>query len=188
MIDCTKRSSDAMIQRAEDSIYQLRLESAALELQETEAPPIKPRTKSSPRRAAEVRSKRIRRPVQKPATNDAVEKQIEAYFESKFDQNPKIKVSEPHPPPQMHPFAPQSKRKAKIKAGTIHSTATVSKVHGFLGQHNMEEMVQRTGYDRDEICTLWVRFKALCSLAKTPYGIGKSYVLARYMYVLTPRR
>ncbi|KAH9092150.1 hypothetical protein LEN26_018709 [Aphanomyces euteiches] len=54
-----------------------------------------------------------------------------------------------------------------------HSTHVVTKYHGHLSDYNIDELVSTTGFSRAELYTLWGRFKALCSLSKSPRGVDQ---------------
>lgn len=47
----------------------------------------------------------------------------------------------------------------------------VSELHGFLSQKNIGELLRATNYNRRELYVIYVRFKALCALSRTPEGI-----------------
>ncbi|TMW55476.1 hypothetical protein Poli38472_010358 [Pythium oligandrum] len=54
-----------------------------------------------------------------------------------------------------------------------HPRTVVTRHHGFLQQQDIQKLIDETGYDRTELYALWARFKALCSIAKSPKGIDK---------------
>lgn len=51
--------------------------------------------------------------------------------------------------------------------------SVVTSQHGYLQDQNIPALLESTGYDRTELYALWARFKALCSIAKSPKGIDK---------------
>jgi Ca2+-binding EF-hand superfamily protein len=50
----------------------------------------------------------------------------------------------------------------------------VSRMHGFLSQKDIPELVRQTNYNRRELYVIYARFKALCALSPTPEGIDKT--------------
>ncbi|DAZ95056.1 TPA: hypothetical protein N0F65_002790 [Lagenidium giganteum] len=54
-----------------------------------------------------------------------------------------------------------------------HPTSVVTAQHGFLREQDIPALTESTGYSRVELYALWTRFKALCSIAKSPKGIDK---------------
>ena len=49
----------------------------------------------------------------------------------------------------------------------------ISEIHGFLGNMNISELLAKTNYNRRELYVMYVRFKALCAMSPTPYGIDR---------------
>lgn len=49
----------------------------------------------------------------------------------------------------------------------------VDRVHGHMVSQNLPELVENSYYERHEIFQLWARFKCLCTLSKTAYGIDR---------------
>ena len=56
---------------------------------------------------------------------------------------------------------------------SCHSVQAVSKYHGYWSEQNVQNILKKTRYSKSEVLFLWVRFKALCSLATTPRGLDK---------------
>jgi len=54
-----------------------------------------------------------------------------------------------------------------------HALDEVSSVHGFLSQQPLRSLLQKSGYDRRELYTLFGRFKALCALSSSPHGLDR---------------
>lgn len=54
-----------------------------------------------------------------------------------------------------------------------HPSSVVAHHHGFLTEQDIPKLMEETGYNRTELYALWARFKALCSISKTPKGIDK---------------
>ncbi|ETW01097.1 hypothetical protein H310_06714 [Aphanomyces invadans] len=52
-----------------------------------------------------------------------------------------------------------------------HPTHIVTQFHGHLSDYNIEGLMADTGFSRAELYTMWCRFKALCSLSKSPKGV-----------------
>ncbi|OQR99962.1 hypothetical protein ACHHYP_03770 [Achlya hypogyna] len=55
-----------------------------------------------------------------------------------------------------------------------HSPEAVTRFHGHLSDHNIEALMHQTGFTRLELYTLWSRFKALCSLSRSPAGVDQA--------------
>lgn len=55
----------------------------------------------------------------------------------------------------------------------VFSAEEVSKLHGFLSEQDIRHLVRTTNYNRRELYTLFIRFKALCSISLTPEGVDK---------------
>ncbi|EQC28567.1 hypothetical protein SDRG_13645 [Saprolegnia diclina VS20] len=55
-----------------------------------------------------------------------------------------------------------------------HSPRAVTAYHGHLSDYNLEELMAKTGFTRLELYTLWSRFKALCSLSRSPAGVDQA--------------
>ncbi|OQS04514.1 hypothetical protein THRCLA_20862 [Thraustotheca clavata] len=55
-----------------------------------------------------------------------------------------------------------------------HSPRAVTRHHGHLSDYNLSDLMERTGYSRLELYTLWSRFKALVSLSKSPKGVDQA--------------
>lgn len=70
--------------------------------------------------------------------------------------------------PQGHIISPD-----KLNPRRCHPTDMISSIHGYLSEKDIPELMQKTGYTRRELHALFVKFKALCALSKTPYGIDK---------------
>lgn len=49
----------------------------------------------------------------------------------------------------------------------------ISEIHGFLTDMNVSELLAKTNYNRRELYVMYVRFKALCAMSPTPYGIDR---------------
>lgn len=54
-----------------------------------------------------------------------------------------------------------------------HSAAVITELHGHLTDQDLAKLGEKTGYNRTELFALWARFKALCSISKTPQGVDK---------------
>ncbi|KAF0686550.1 Aste57867_21644 [Aphanomyces stellatus] len=76
------------------------------------------------------------------------------------------------PPKLSCPFGSRSRPEA-APGDACHPTHVVTKYHGHLSDYNIEALMAETGFDRAELYTLWGRFKALCSLSKSPRGIDQ---------------
>lgn len=62
------------------------------------------------------------------------------------------------------------------KATTITSTSNykrISDIHGYLSTMEIRQLLKETNYSRRELYIMYVRFKALCSMSPTPYGIDR---------------
>lgn len=90
----------------------------------------------------------------------------------------------PPPPPlpqRLTPLTPyeqelleiQRIRAANQRRGTKFEYDRVSELHGFLSQKNIKQLLKQTNYNRRELYVIYVRFKALCALSKSPHGIDK---------------
>jgi Ca2+-binding EF-hand superfamily protein len=66
------------------------------------------------------------------------------------------------------PGANTSSCSSRSSRPTVHD---VSKLHGYLSEHNIAELVASTNYTRRELYTMFVRFKALCTLSPLD-GLG----------------
>ncbi|RLN74532.1 hypothetical protein BBJ28_00009456 [Nothophytophthora sp. Chile5] len=74
-------------------------------------------------------------------------------------QSPKAR-----PSPRLRAESPPSRRSTPL---------TVTEQHGFLQEQDLQGLIAATGYSRVELFARWARFKALCSLAKSPQGVDK---------------
>lgn len=50
----------------------------------------------------------------------------------------------------------------------------VDRVHGYMVSQNLPELIENSYYERYEIFQLWARFKCLCTLSSTAYGIDRN--------------
>lgn len=64
-------------------------------------------------------------------------------------------------------------RRPQTKPTPASSTQAVTEHHGFLQEQDLALLMSATGYSRAELFARWTRFKALCSMAKTPHGVDK---------------
>jgi hypothetical protein len=53
------------------------------------------------------------------------------------------------------------------------ATLSVAEQHGFLQEQDLAALMAATGFSRAELFARWARFKALCSMAKSPHGVDK---------------
>ncbi|RLN74620.1 hypothetical protein BBJ28_00012693 [Nothophytophthora sp. Chile5] len=75
------------------------------------------------------------------------------------------------------PRSPKARPSPRFRAASPPSSRstplTVTEQHGFLQEQDLQGLMAATGYSRVELFARWARFKALCSLAKSPQGVDK---------------
>ena len=61
----------------------------------------------------------------------------------------------------------------RTRTTKAHSAKDVSHIHGVLNHDTLKELCLTTGYNRPELIQSFIRFKALCAMSATPYGIDR---------------
>ena len=56
----------------------------------------------------------------------------------------------------------------------LFGTEVVSRIHGFLAEQQIGPLMKATGYSRFQLYAHFMRFKALCTLSKSPEGIDRN--------------
>ena len=56
---------------------------------------------------------------------------------------------------------------------TLFGTEVVSRIHGFLAEQQIGPLMKATGYSRFQLYGHFMRFKALCTMSKSPEGIDR---------------
>jgi Ca2+-binding EF-hand superfamily protein len=70
-------------------------------------------------------------------------------------------------------FALWDEGKPKSIADWQKRRRAVDTVHGYMVTQNLPELIENSYYERYEIFQLWARFKCLCTLSSTAYGIDR---------------
>ncbi|GMF29724.1 unnamed protein product [Phytophthora lilii] len=122
-----------------------------------------------------------RKILQSPVSSDC-------RFNEAHGPTPRTHVASP-PPFKVSPRSRQQRRRQQQQQPTIESvqrprteptsasaTISVAEKHGFLQEQDLGALMAATGYSRAELFARWARFKALCSMAKNPYGVDRETV------------
>ncbi len=54
-----------------------------------------------------------------------------------------------------------------------HDNEAVARIHGYLSEQNIRSLSKATGYSRFQLFSHFLRFKALCTLSKSPHGVDR---------------
>eukprot|EP00455_Lapot_gusevi_P043832 TRINITY_DN5394_c0_g3_i3.p1 TRINITY_DN5394_c0_g3~~TRINITY_DN5394_c0_g3_i3.p1 ORF type:complete len:309 (-),score=85.58 TRINITY_DN5394_c0_g3_i3:355-1281(-) len=73
-------------------------------------------------------------------------------------------------PEQKRPESPSKTPPPVDEPSTIEQ---ISAIHGYLDQKNINRLLKKTNYNRRELYVIYSRYKALCALSRSPYGIDK---------------
>ena len=67
----------------------------------------------------------------------------------------------------------ENKKKISSTLPKYHCETRISEIHGFLKPLEIRKLLKETNYSRKELFIMHVRFKALCAMSPTPYGIDR---------------
>jgi serine/threonine-protein phosphatase 2B regulatory subunit len=57
---------------------------------------------------------------------------------------------------------------------TYHSTDLISRLHGYLAEQKIDQLMSATGYSRNQLYSHFLRFKALCASSESPEGVTRA--------------